>query len=127
MNTAGAGREGSLEAEVGGGDAGAGREGSLEMEGGRVVMLGRAKGFSMTRREEQRHSLSPQVTDVLTPAAPWVPRGCDPLLLSSSPGWVWNQHDKQDQGHSFQAGHDLGTGGPRKLRATFLEARRPQL
>ena len=107
--------------------AGAVREGSLEVEGGRAVMLGWAEGFSMTRREEQRHSLSPQISDVLTPAAPGVPRGCDTLLLSSSPGWVWNQHDKQDQGHSFQAGHDLGTGGPRKLRATLLEARRSQL
>ena len=98
--------------------AGAVREGSLEVQGGRAVMLGQAEGFSMTRREKQKHSLSPQVSDVLTPAAPWVPHGCDPLLLSSSSGWVWNQHDKQDQGHSFQAGHDLGTGGPRKLRAT---------
>ena len=51
MNAAGAGREGSLEAEVGGGDAGAGREGSLEAEGGRVVMLGQAGRAPWRRRE----------------------------------------------------------------------------
>lgn len=81
-------------------------------------MPGQTEGFSVTCREGQGHSLSPQVSDVLTPGAPWAPNGHHPLLLSSSPGWVWNQDDKQDQGHGFQAGHDLGTGGPRKLRTT---------
>ena len=75
-------------------------------------MLGQTEGFSVTCREEQGHSLSPQVSDVLTPGAPWAPNGHHPLLLSSSPGRVWNQDDKQGQGHGFQAGHDLGTGGP---------------
>lgn len=81
-------------------------------------MLGQTVGFSVTRREEQRYSLSPQVSDVRTPAAPQVPHGHLPLLLSGSPGRVWNQCNKQDQGHSFQAGKDLGTEGPRKLRTT---------
>lgn len=73
-------------------------------------------GILGTSRKEQEHSLSPQVSDILTPAAPQVPHL--PLLLHSSPRRVWNQRDQQDQGHSFQAGHDLGTGGPGKLSAT---------
>lgn len=85
---------------------------------GRSVMLGQTVGFSVTRREEQKYSLSPQVSDVCTPAAPQVPHGHLPLLLSSSPGRVWNQCNKQDQGYSFQAGQDLGTEGRRKLRTT---------
>lgn len=76
------------------------------------------RGFSGMCREEQGHSLSPQVPDILTPAAPQVPHGRLFLLLSSSPRRVWNQRDKQDQGHGFQARHDLGMGGPRKLRTT---------
>lgn len=69
-----------------------------------------------TSRKEQGHSLSPQVSDILTPGAPQVPHL--PLLLRSSPRRVWNQRDQQDQGHSFQAGHDLGTGGPGRLSAS---------
>lgn len=72
-------------------------------------MPGQTEGFPVVYREEQRHSLSAQVSDVLTPAAPLAPHGHSPLLLSSSPGRVWNQNDEQDQGHGFQAGHDLGT------------------
>lgn len=80
-------------------------------------MLGQTEGFSVTCREEQGHLLSPKVADVLPPAVPRAPQGHHPLLFRSSPGRVWNQHKKQDQGHGFQAGRDLGTGGPRKLRA----------
>lgn len=86
-------------------------EGSLEAERGRSAMPGQT-GFLVTCREEQGHSLPPQVSDVLPPAAPRAPHGHLLLLLSSSPGRVWNQHDKQDQGYSFQAGHDLGTEDP---------------
>lgn len=98
------------------------REGSLEAERGRSATLGWT-GFSGTCKEEQGHSLPPQVSDVLTPAAPRDPHGHLLLLLSSSPGRVGNQHDKQDQGHGFQAGHDLGMGGPGVLRATHAPLR----
>lgn len=96
-------------------------EGSLEAERGRSAMPGQT-GFLVTCREEQGHSLPPQVSDVLPPAAPRAPRGHLLLLLSSSPGRVWNQHDKQDQGYSFQAGHDLGTEDPGSQGHTYTPA-----
>lgn len=80
-------------------------------------MLGQTVEFEVTGREEREHSLSPQVSDICPPAAPQGPQGHLPLLLRSSPGRVWNQRDEQNQGHSFQAGHDLGTGGSREFSA----------
>lgn len=99
------------------------REGSLEVEAGKSVVWGKQKGFcGLQGLGGQGHSLSPQVSDILTPAAPRAPRGHCPLPFSSSPGWVWNQQDKQDQGHRLQARQDLGTEGPRKLRTTCCTA-----
>ena len=69
------------------------------------------QGFLRTCSRVQGHLLSPQVSDILTPAAPRSPHSHFSLFLSCSSGYVWNQQDEQSQGHGIQAGHELGKEG----------------
>lgn len=61
-------------------------EATLEAERQRVELLGQTEGFPETRTREQGHLLSPQVSDILTPAAPWRPHSHFFLFLSCSSG-----------------------------------------
>lgn len=69
------------------------------------------QGFLGTCNRVQGHLLSPQISDILTPAAPRSPHSHFSLFLSCSSGYVWNQQDEQSQGHGIQAGHELGKEG----------------
>lgn len=80
------------------------------VRGGGWSHLGQT-GVSWNLLKSQEHLLSPQISDILTPAAPRSPHSRFSLFLSCSSGYVWNQQDEQSQGHGIQAGHDLRKEG----------------